>query len=268
MFYKGCLTCSSHGCLINKSALRCKSTGFILHDYIFSFHPLQHKAWACVTYSLYLPARKATTNQQRSIETYNENLLMTDIFNLNSSALNWRSRFQKKNKKHFSTFFVLLKSSGCLSNSKYLSEIRKTMMLDFLPIFFFFVFNQEYKDLYRKPLDIYTQLHNISTLYTSAHIHAVMHWISIEFPNHLYYISCQVVPRVTRDNLDWHPAERRTLFECVFSPNFFCLSIQHGIQVSVVWGRTESSSEFSFVETGCVYISVQRRRITQHLSPD
>lgn len=63
MFYKGCLTYSSHGCLINKSALRCKSTGFILHDYIFSFHPLQHKAWACVTYSLYLP-RKATTNQQ------------------------------------------------------------------------------------------------------------------------------------------------------------------------------------------------------------
>ena len=143
------------------------------------------------------------------------------------------SAFKKKKQETFFYFFCSFKIVILLSNSKYLSEIRKTMMLDFLPIFFF-VFNQEYKDLYRTPLDIYTQLHNISTLYTSAHIHAVMHWISIEFPNHLYYISCQVVPRVTRDNLDWHPAERRTLFECLFSPNFFCLSI-YSTEFKSVW---------------------------------
>ena len=73
MFYKGYLNYSSYGCLINKSALRCKSTGFILHDYLLLSSFAQSVGMPLTPFIYTIT--QSNDEPKRSIETSNENLL-------------------------------------------------------------------------------------------------------------------------------------------------------------------------------------------------
>ena len=139
MFYKGYLNYSSYGCLINKSALRCKSTGFILHDYLLLSSFAQSVGMPLTPFILYHHAK------QRRTKTINRNIKWKS-FELNLAF---------KNTKRISTFLFFYNHPDAFQIVNiYPKQEKKLWCWIFFP--HFFLFNQEYRSISHAPGYIHT----------------------------------------------------------------------------------------------------------------